>query len=128
MPDPGRVYRLGDSDELEGDVETLRLCSEQLGSCHPETLMAAQSLAVALWHAGYTDHALGLLDQALDFSASSLEDEHPLRVDLLNTLGESCSNNAMWSKRRRFNAKCWTIVFGIRVQSEPGPARAKAPK
>ena len=88
MPDPGRVYRLGDSDELEGDVEALRLCSEQLGSCHPETLMAAHRLAVALWHAGYTDHAVGLLDQALDFSASDLGHEHPLRVDLLSTLGE----------------------------------------
>ena len=88
VSDPRRVYRLGDSDELEGHVATLRLCSEQLGPCHPRTLIVAKSLAVALWHAGYTDHAIGLLDQAIDFSASSLGTEHPMRVDLLSTLGE----------------------------------------
>jgi len=88
MPGFTRVYHLGDSEELEGHLATMRSCTEQFGPCHPRTLIAAKSLALALWHAGYTDQAIGLLDQALDFSASDLGHEHPLRVDLLSTLGE----------------------------------------
>jgi tetratricopeptide (TPR) repeat protein len=81
-------YRLGDSDEIEGHVATLRSCTDRLGPGHPETLTAAKTLATAFWLAGYTDQAIGLLDQALDFSAATLGREHPIRVDLLGTLGE----------------------------------------
>lgn len=81
-------YRLGDSDELEGHVTALRLCTEQLGPSHPRTLTAANRLAVAFWLAGYTDQAVSVLDQALDFIASTPESDHPIRVDLLSTLGE----------------------------------------
>jgi tetratricopeptide (TPR) repeat protein len=88
MPDPRCVYRLGDSDDIEGHVATLRSCTEEFGPYHPRTFIAAHTLATAFWHAGYTDHAVGLLDQALDFSAATLGSEHPMRVDLLSTLGE----------------------------------------
>jgi tetratricopeptide (TPR) repeat protein len=88
MPDPRPEYRLGDSAELEGHVAMLRVCTEQLGPCHPRTLNAARNLATAFWLAGYTDQAVGLLDQALDFVASTLGGDHPMRIDLLNTLGK----------------------------------------
>jgi len=45
-------------------------------------------LAIAFWHAGYTDQAVGLLDQALGFAASTVGSDHSMRVDLLSTLGE----------------------------------------
>ena len=89
MPDFGfEGHRLGDSDELEGHVATLRFCTAQLGPCHPRTLAAANRLAIAFWLAGYTDQAFSLLDQALDFVASTLGSDHPMRVDFLSTLGE----------------------------------------
>jgi tetratricopeptide (TPR) repeat protein len=88
MPDPRPEYRLGDSDELEEHVAMLRVCTEQFGPCHPRTLNAAKSLAAAFWLAGYADRAVGLLDQALDFAASTLRGEHPIRIDLLSTLGK----------------------------------------
>jgi tetratricopeptide (TPR) repeat protein len=81
-------YRLGDSDELEAHVAALRLCTEQLGPSDPRTLTAANRLAVAFWLAGYTHEAFSVLDQALDFVASTLGSDHPMRVDLLSTLGE----------------------------------------
>jgi tetratricopeptide (TPR) repeat protein len=86
MSDPRPHYHLGDSDELEECVATLRFCTEQLGPCDPRTLSAANRLAIAFWLAGYTDRAIGLLDQALDFVASTLGSDHPLRADLLSTL------------------------------------------
>jgi len=88
MPDTAPECRLGDSDELEGYVATLRFCEEQLGSSHPHTLTAANRLGIAFWQAGYSDRAIGLLDQALDRAAAALGSDHPLRVDLLGTLGE----------------------------------------
>ena len=88
MPDPGSEYRLGDSDELKGRVAALRHSTEQLGASHPRTLAAANQLAIAFWMAGYADQAIGLLDQALDFVTSNLGSSHPLRADLLGTLGE----------------------------------------
>src|SRR5215472_10441403 len=88
MPDPGPEYRPGDSHEIEGHIAMLRICTEQFGPCHPRTLNAAKNLAAALWLAGYTDQAVGLLDQALNFVASILGGDHPIRVDLLSTLGE----------------------------------------
>lgn len=88
MPDPGSECCLGDSEELEEHVATLRLCTEQLAPCHPRTLTAADRLAVAFWLAGYTDQAVGLLDHALDFVASTPGSDYPQRVDLLSTLGE----------------------------------------
>jgi len=87
-PRPGPKCRLGDSDELEGHVAALRVCTEQLGPCHPRTLTAANQLAIAFWLAGYTDQAISLLDQALDFAASIPANDTPVRVDLLSTLGE----------------------------------------
>jgi tetratricopeptide (TPR) repeat protein len=88
MPDLRREYRLGDSDELERHVAMLRICTEEFGPGHPRTLNAANALAAAFWLAGYTDQALGLLDQALDFVAPTLGDDHPVRIDLLSTLGK----------------------------------------
>lgn len=88
MPDPRGAYRLGDSDEIEGHVATLSLCTAEFGPSHPRTLIAAKTLATAFWNAGYTDQAIGLLDQALDILASTVGSEHSMRVDLLSTLGE----------------------------------------
>lgn len=88
MPDSGSECCLGDSEDLEEHVATLRLCTEQLGPCHPRTLTAANRLAVAFWLAGYTDQAVGLLDHALEFVASTPGSDYPQRVDLLSTLGE----------------------------------------
>jgi eukaryotic-like serine/threonine-protein kinase len=88
MPDPRPDYRLGDSVELETYVAALRSCTKEFGPCHPRTLTAARRLAIAFWLAGYTDQAVGVLDQALDFVALTLGSEDPMRVDLLSTLGE----------------------------------------
>lgn len=44
--------------------------------------------AIAFWRAGDIGRAVGLLDQALDYLTSSVGSEHPLRVEVLSTLGE----------------------------------------
>lgn len=90
MPDLRPEYHAGDSDELEGHVPMLRVCTGQHRPCHPRTLNAARNLAAAFWLAGYRDQAVGLLDQALDFVASTLGGGHPMRIDLLklNKLGK----------------------------------------
>jgi tetratricopeptide (TPR) repeat protein len=87
MPDPRLEYGPGDS-ELAVHVAALRFCTDQLGPSHPRTLMAAKTLATAFWLAGYTDRAIALLDQALDFLAATPAREHGMRADLLSTLGE----------------------------------------
>src|SRR5262245_29655300 len=79
---------LGDSEELEQHVAMLDLCTDLNGPDHPETFAAAKRLSIAFWSAGYTDQAIDLLDQVLDRSKTTLDAEHPLRVDLLCTLGE----------------------------------------
>ena len=53
-----------------------------------ESIEAVNQLALTLWGAGEIDKAIGLLDQTLDRLTSSLGPEHPMRVDVLRTLGE----------------------------------------
>ncbi len=88
MPDLRPEYGLGNSDEIERHVAALRSCTRQLGPSHPRTLMAAKTLATAFWLAGYTDRAIALLDQALNFLTATPAREHRMRADLLSTLGE----------------------------------------
>lgn len=58
------------------------------GPFHPQTLAVVGALAIAFWRAGDIDRAIGLLDQNLDRLTSSLGREHPMRVNVLSTLGE----------------------------------------
>ncbi len=85
---PAHDIPLGDSDELEAHVAMLDLCTDLMGSCHPQTLATAKRLGIAFWRAGYIDQAIGLLDEALTRLTTSLGNEHPDRIDLLCTLGE----------------------------------------
>ena len=61
--------------------------TELLEPNHPQTLAAANNLAVAFWCAGEIDRAICLLDQALERMGTP-GFEHPIRTVLLATLGE----------------------------------------
>jgi tetratricopeptide (TPR) repeat protein len=74
--------------QIQTLVATLDLYSDRFGPYHPDTIEVVKELAIAFWHAGEIDKAVGLLDQALDHLTSSLGTEHPARVDVLSTLGE----------------------------------------
>jgi tetratricopeptide (TPR) repeat protein len=87
MPVPGYEQRLAEPAEIEGLWATLESNAELFGPCHPETLAVAHSLATAFWCSGEIDRAIGLLDQALD-RLTSLDEDHPMRADILSTLGE----------------------------------------
>jgi hypothetical protein len=77
-----------ESDQIEGRIAFLDMCSDFLGVGHPQTLAAAKDLALALWSAGYGEQAIALLEQALDRVTSTLGPDHAARVDILSTLGE----------------------------------------
>jgi tetratricopeptide (TPR) repeat protein len=48
----------------------------------------ANRLAIAFWGVGESGHAIGLLDQILDRLTASIGPQHPMRIDVLTTLGE----------------------------------------
>jgi hypothetical protein len=79
---------MDESHDIQGLVATLHSQADRFGPDHPQTLVAVNQLALALWGAGKVDQAIGLLDQALGRLTSSLGPEHPMRVDVLRTFGE----------------------------------------
>jgi tetratricopeptide (TPR) repeat protein len=70
----------------------------QFGPFHPETVVVANRLAMAFWKAGDIDRAVGVLDQALDGMSSSCPPDHPIRSDLLCTLGEIMADQGNWEQ------------------------------
>jgi hypothetical protein len=71
--------------------------TDLFGPYDPQTLSVANKLAIAFWRSGEIDQAIGLLDRALDRGTdgapdrtmdqpSSLTLEHPVQIDLLNTM------------------------------------------
>ncbi len=72
--------------EIEGLWATLESNAELFGPCHPETLAVAHSLATTFWCAGEIDQAIGLPGPSL--TASTLDEDHLMRADILSTLGE----------------------------------------
>ncbi len=88
MPLPTCEEHLGGSDEIQGLLATLDSSIDRLGPHDPQTLAVVHKLAIAAWCAGNIDGAVGLLDQTLDHLTSSFASEHPMRMDVLSTLGE----------------------------------------
>jgi tetratricopeptide (TPR) repeat protein len=88
MPLPNSEKRRGEPSNIQGLLANLDSYTELLGRYDPQTLAVVHNLAIALWCAGDIDGAVGILDQALDHTTSRLEREHPVRIDLLSTLGE----------------------------------------
>jgi tetratricopeptide (TPR) repeat protein len=78
-------------------VAALESSSAQLGPYDPRTITVANRLAIAFWHAGGIDQAINLLDQALDRLAVS-GSEHPIRADVLCTLGEILIEHEQWER------------------------------
>jgi hypothetical protein len=62
--------------------------TNQFGPYDPHTVAVVNELAVALWRAGDSDQAVGLLSQALDGLEQPPGGEGTVRVNLLCTLGE----------------------------------------
>jgi tetratricopeptide (TPR) repeat protein len=79
-------------------VLELDLSTAQFGPFHLQTIVVANRLAMALWKAGDIDRGVGLLDQALDGMASSCPPDHPVRSDLLRTLGEIMADQGNWEQ------------------------------
>jgi tetratricopeptide (TPR) repeat protein len=77
-------------------VAALDLSAAELGPFHPQTIVVVNRLAMAFWKAGDINQAVGLLDQALDGMASSYASDHPVRSDLLCTLGEIMAAQGSW--------------------------------
>jgi len=73
---------------IAGLTAALDSQTARLGPFHPQTIRVANKLAIAFWSAGNINRAIGLLDQALDGLACSVDRDHPVRTDLLSTLGE----------------------------------------
>ena len=71
--------------EISDLVDALDLLTRQFGPYHPQTLAIANSLATAFWNAGDIDQALAILEQAVENASA----EHPIRSELLSTLGGS---------------------------------------
>jgi len=81
------LARFEKSAEIPALLAALESSADRFGSYHPSTLSVVNKLAVAFWHAGEIDRAVGLLDRALDHLTSSLGTEDPLRVNALSILG-----------------------------------------
>jgi tetratricopeptide (TPR) repeat protein len=79
---------LGAAEEIYGLMAALDRYTDLLGPSHLDTLDVASKLAIAFWCAGETGQAIGLLDQVLDRLSASSEPQHPMRIDVLTTLGE----------------------------------------
>ena len=62
--------------------------TNQFGPYDPHTVAVVNELAMALWRAGDSDQAVGLLSQALDGLEQPPDGEGTVRVNLLCTLGE----------------------------------------
>jgi tetratricopeptide (TPR) repeat protein len=69
-------------------LDALDTHTNLLGADHPQTLSVAHQLATAIWCAGDSEGAAGLLEQILERATSTLGDEHSLRIDVLTSLGE----------------------------------------
>ncbi len=69
----------------------------QFGAFHPQTLCAANRLAIAFWRIGDIPQAIDLLEQAIESIACSGPD-HPVRSDLLCTLAEIMVEQARWDR------------------------------
>jgi tetratricopeptide (TPR) repeat protein len=86
---------------IENLMAALSSSTAQLGAFHPNTVAAANRLAIAFWRAGDIYQAVDLLDQALDALALSSQSEHPVRMDVLCTLGEIMLEQAQWEQASR---------------------------
>jgi tetratricopeptide (TPR) repeat protein len=86
---------------IENLMAALSSSTAQLGAFHSRTVAAANRLAVAFWRAGDINQAVDLLDQALDALALSSQSEHPVRTDVLCTLGEIMLEQAQWEQASR---------------------------
>jgi hypothetical protein len=62
--------------------------SEFLGPHNETTLATAHKLAIAMWRANEVQGAVDILNQALICIESSFGKEHPMRTDVLCTLGQ----------------------------------------
>jgi hypothetical protein len=88
MPRPKLISSLEEAGETYDLIVALEVCTGLHGPSHPQTLCAAQNLAIAFWKAGEVDQAINLLGQVLDDLDASSAPEHPMRVEALTTLGE----------------------------------------
>jgi tetratricopeptide (TPR) repeat protein len=88
MPLPKSEPSLAEADEIYDLMVALDANTDQYGQRDPQTLAVANRLAIAFWHAGEIERAIGLLAQVLDQLNSCFAPEDPMRVDVLSTLGE----------------------------------------
>jgi len=78
-----------DAAEIYELMAALISHTDLFGPDDPQTLSAANRLAIAFWRSGEIDQAIGLLDQAMDRALdrpSSRGLEHPIQIDLLSTM------------------------------------------
>lgn len=82
--------------EMQGLVNDLETHSDHFGPFHPRTVAVANRLALALWSVGEVQRAVSLLDQALNGLASVRELDHPVRIEVLSTLGDIFVGQSLW--------------------------------
>jgi tetratricopeptide (TPR) repeat protein len=88
---------VGAARELIPDlIDSLHTSAAQHGASHPESVATAHRLAIAFWNVGDAGQAIHLLKEALETIASNVE--HPVRPDLLCTLGEVMADDARWKE------------------------------
>ncbi len=79
---------MSSSPDVVGLLDALDEHTCLLGADHPRTLSVAHQLAIAMWCAGDSEGAVGLLEQILERATSVLGDEHALRIEVLTSLAE----------------------------------------
>jgi tetratricopeptide (TPR) repeat protein len=82
--------------EIYGLIAELDWQTGQAGPYHPRTIEVAHRLSIAFWCKGEINRAVSILDQALNGLASSPEPDHPVRLDVLNTLAEILVEQSQW--------------------------------
>jgi hypothetical protein len=112
MPRP----KTTESNEIPDLIAALDSSATLFGAYHPSKIAVVNRLAIAFWGIGDTDQAVGLLDQALENSASTLEREHPSRTDLLCTFGEIMVERLGSSEPVPLTANCSNFVLGDQAQ------------
>jgi tetratricopeptide (TPR) repeat protein len=86
-----------ESIEILELVAALDAHTAQFGAHHLQTIAVANRLAIAFWHAGEIDRAVGLLDQALERLDAPTQDDG-IRIDLLCTLGDIMAEQSQWER------------------------------
>ncbi|HEY7339157.1 MAG TPA: tetratricopeptide repeat protein [Bryobacteraceae bacterium] len=104
-------------------VAALESSSAQLGPHDPATITAAHRLAIALWRAGSINQAISLLDRTLDGLAST-GSQHPIRRDVLCTLGQILIEHEQWGQAGVVMGEVLEVCIGRFGENHPSSIAA----